>query len=108
MPSFINFFRLYLQHHFFLYFIDEEDPIEMIDLMLDDTSSEIGELHSIFLPFRIEEYDLHPVPSLDFTTFSGHRETSFLISASLFTVLYYLRIDHGDRTEGVIFIGLHE
>lgn len=95
-------------HDIFKYVIREEYPIEMIDLMLDDTSGEVRELHSVFLPFRIEECDLHPCPPLDFTTFSGNRETSFLVTASLFALLDYLRIDHGDRTECLIFIGFHE
>lgn len=55
-------------HLYILSLVHEEDPIEMIDLVLDDASRQSLEAHSVFFTFWIQESHLDPTPSDDITT----------------------------------------
>jgi hypothetical protein len=80
----------------------------MIDLMLDDTCSEISQCEHIFLPIWIEKCNLDPFPSLDVTAFTRDRKASFFVSTSERRVFCDDRIDHCNGTKVFVIIGSHK
>jgi hypothetical protein len=55
-------------HLYILGLIYEEDPVEMIDLVLDDASRQSLEAHGVFFTFWVKECHFDPTPSDDITT----------------------------------------
>ncbi len=60
-------------HLYILRLIHEQDPIEMIDLVLHDTGRQSLEAHGVFFSFWIQEGHLDPTPALNITTLSWNR-----------------------------------
>lgn len=90
------------------YLIREQYSVEVVNLMLDNSSCEILELHIVFPPLDIEELDLDPVPPLDHATLTRDREASFLIGTFFFRVFGNHRIEEGNGSIVFIIIIPHQ
>lgn len=76
--------------------------------MLDNPCSKICQLHTVFFPFSIQEFNLDPAPSLHITRFSRYWEASFFVTTFVRRCLDNHRIDHGNGTIILIVVCFHQ
>lgn len=112
--SIFLFFKYYfeklstLAYEKYFYAVYEEDSIQMIYLMLYDSSSKISEFHGIGYSFMIHKSYFDPRPTFYITTFSRDRKTSLSITTTFRRVFYDFWIYQGNSLKIFIFVISHQ